>query len=254
MGRNLIAGLLFTVFANFACSTPQGQNAVIHSDRREPSQVVSRAECSKPLQAQVRIVQSTEAKSYLNNLGRFLISVIAKNQPAIYAAISESKLQVNLIAGGLDRLTGYSLSAVSGGSPQVYLSVELLKKLEYENELVALMAVEILQGYSKKLNCASPVDQMQASLGLSSHSGDPLDREAFRSAVQILYNSGYDSRGLISLIQIFEKNRLSLSLDEGFIENLKGEVRREIAIYPPLRNPIIQSNQFLTFQKRVRRL
>jgi len=137
--------------------------------------------------------------------------------------------------------------------------------MEYENELASLMAIELL--HARRKTWVQRTQQVQLlgwkrAVSTRQHLGNKdwtvewnqHDRDAFRSAVQVLYRTGYDPRGLISLIQILMRNPTSSPFDQDFLSDLATEVRREIAVFPPLRNPIIQSNQFLVFQKRVRRL
>jgi hypothetical protein len=77
------------------------------------------------------------------------------------------------------------------------------------------------------------------------------DLEATAGAVQLLYRAGYDVRGVATfwekLIPIVESTGHSRTR----IELLREHAYKNIALLPPLRNPIVRTEAFDRFRKRV---
>jgi hypothetical protein len=210
----------------------------------------------RDIATRIRVVKFSDPKLYLEDIVKTL-STGGSGERA-------NSTRVDLIRDveGLWRSIG--LPGTSGKMEQIHLSLNVLKNIEYENELAGLIAIEIFHARRKtwilRAQQAQSLKLMQdwkkimfMRQHLTNSEGE-RDREAFRSAVHNLYQLGYDPRGLVSLIQIFKKNPDSSPFEGVFLDELSNDVRREIAIFPPLRNPIIRSNRFLIFQKRVRQL
>lgn len=143
-----------------------------------------------------------------------------------------------------------------------YLSWNALQKLEFENEVAALIAIQLghlnLEQFqhridATKVKTASALPPLVSFRDILTFSPEE-ETAAFKEAVRVLYEAGYDARGLVSLLTYYEKNIKSSPLDQETIAKLKEETRREIAVLTPLRNPIVRSQSFLMIRKRFQRL
>lgn len=139
---------------------------------------------------------------------------------------------------------------------RLYLSLELLRVYEFENEFAAMLALEL--GHLEGKRVLDPVDGQvkEDVLDRFGISETTLETEvtALRNAIGILYRAGYDSRGLITLYQKMEKNSGKVFLAKAWISQLIEESRRGIAASSPLRNPIVQSLKFVEIHGRIQSL
>ena len=151
--------------------------------------------------------------------------------------------------------------------------------LEFENELAADLAIQLsylkrkdvlnrlnqdldfTKGRHIDLTRMSPdeaqqwVDKVEflGEDGLFTFSEDE-EREALIGAVDILYRAGYDSRGILTLLDRFRENPTHSPYLENKIDRFKQCVRRKIALYTPLLNPIVQTQEFLIARNRMGKL
>ena len=74
----------------------------------------------------------------------------------------------------------------------------------------------------------------------------------FRS--EILYQAGFDPRGMISLYELYslspDHSPYSPKTRELYIEIMK----QEISKLPPLRNPVVRSEEFIFMKQRINKL
>ncbi len=80
------------------------------------------------------------------------------------------------------------------------------------------------------------------------------ETEAWVGAVDILYKAGFDPRGLLSLLEKYEKLGTRSPYPLKAIPELQEQVRQKISFYVPLRNPVLRSQEFLVIQERIRKL
>lgn len=182
----------------------------------------------------------------------FLRTLAAKLQQAS-PMIREFPLAVSVIheEASLDR--NYAFPGV-----HLFLSQAQLKMIEFENELAALIALEL-----------SRVEQRQLLLRLERDSPeDPSlirradwrdlfdfeeseDLQATAGAVQILYRAGYDVRGVASYWEKVLPLAEAAGYSKSRIDLLREYAYQQIALLPPLRNPIVRTEAFDRFRKRV---
>lgn len=150
---------------------------------------------------------------------------------------------------------------------RIYLAVESVRMVQFENELAALIALELanieLKNLIKRVRESSPMNQglVVAPTGNTSYFGtvgllsfsDAAQCEAAKKAVGILYRAGYDARGLVSVLAKIQKHPSTSPYDSDTIERMIGQSRRAIAEMAPLRNPIVKSEGFLIMQKRLKK-
>lgn len=161
---------------------------------------------------------------------------------------------------------------IPGG--RIYLSRGLLRSLEFENELAAVMAFElghILNRHvARKLYFQEEQKQQKVDEFFSKKplvSSDPLNytrpggafyytedqiKQSIFSAVEILYKAGYDSRGVVSLWKIYKQNIDHSPYREPLLNQMMDWSYEAVALYSPLRNPRVQSNDFTKFLRKVR--
>jgi len=151
---------------------------------------------------------------------------------------------------------------------RIYLSIPLVKALEFENELVAAIAMEcasLLGRYavSHAQHAQSSVmgDASQAEGGRTEFFG-PAGVFAFtyqeraaavREAVHIIYEAGYDPRGLVSYLRKIQTGKGGV-MDAATLGQLEESARSELNRLPPLRNPVVRSEAFQQLKRRVNKL
>jgi hypothetical protein len=209
----------------------------------EAKPVVAQEEGSKrAIPPQEIVLKSHAISTYLEGLaGR-----LAQSSPEL----SGVKYDIGVIRDQSSRW-----NSVHAGRGNLYLARGILKVLENENQLAAFLSIEMLQ--TKRTSLFPTTVDVKATGSETRIEVSPtaeLMSLVFRTAVRVLYQGGYDPRGVLSLIQFLMKNSTVSPYDVAFMENLLVQVRREIAIFPPLRNPRVQSKSFLIFQKKVQQL
>lgn len=144
---------------------------------------------------------------------------------------------------------------------RVYLSAGLLRALNYENEVAAVIAMELAHIQRKAL-----IRNIQERIHLEKTKGgieevttaftfpeeDWVD--ALPVALEMLYQAGFDPRGMVSLLGHFKKSKSRSPYPPEFLEKLLENARRHIALQAPLRNPIVRSERFLAIRPKLQRL
>jgi predicted Zn-dependent protease len=195
-----------------------------------------------------------------------------------------SKVTNRLILSSADpRLAGTGIQMIqSRGSVwrsyslpgrRVYLSAQLLQKMQSDNEVAALIAIELAhiqqrqvldhlkQNASPNSATAIPAEEMEqvqnpdffGPEGLFSYNGKEMD-QTILSAVDLLYKAGFDSRGLVSAWETERKYADHSFYTVALLNDLIQNSREAVSSYPPLRNPIVRSQEFLEIQKRIQTL
>ena len=183
----------------------------------------------------------------------------------VFAAVNRSEAQKGLSQPLVMSIPGH----------RVYIGQKLLSEMEYENELSALLALEfshLLLRHSvvnAPSNLGEAVTLSSEQVPESSAHEMPIktfsfwgpkgifsytkaqEEEAIRTAVKLLYQAGYDSRGLVSYLR--KRHTLEKDMSSSRVKFLEAAAREEIAKYPPLRNPTISSSDFNTLLKRIKK-
>jgi hypothetical protein len=122
------------------------------------------------------------------------------------------------------------------------------EKIPFENTLAALAALDIallttktmeklaLECTKTPFECVFDVYQDKSQL-----------KTLFSFALEVLYHSKYDGRGLISLCSVLQKEELISKKTEEFMINF---IQQELRSYPPLHHPIIRSDVFLELKAK----
>lgn len=96
----------------------------------------------------------------------------------------------------------------------LYFPLRALRESRFENEVAAI-----------------------AAIGLSARAPKP-----FEAAVELLYRAGFDPRGVVAVAE-------RQNTDEQKI----ADARARIALYPPLRNPVVSTDVFASTMRRLSR-
>ncbi len=142
---------------------------------------------------------------------------------------------------------------------RVYLSRGLLKTLEFESEIAALIALQLSHvalGHARPAELWSPGMTETEIFGPSGALvyGERQVIAAVESAARMLYTAGIDPRGLVSLCARLQNGGTSSPYDPVLLEKMRTRAREVLAQFAPLRNPVIRSEAFFTARERIRRL
>jgi len=143
-----------------------------------------------------------------------------------------------------------------------FLSLGLLKTIEFEHELASLLSMQIsilsrkvifnLVSSSESSRDVSPPHHITWESLLNASLEE--EQASIGPAIDLVYKAGFDPRGMVSLY-----DRYTLTPDhspyrrktrELYIEMMK----QEISKLPPLRNPISRSEEFLLMKQRIKKL
>lgn len=175
--------------------------------------------------------------------------------------LDRSQFQIKVIKDKKQQWHHFGLPGV-----QLYLSSGFLREVRYENELAAAIAFELAHVLNRHLvnRIEEEIEDVEdrrlvvvRPFGKGSQflKFKPIDLEqSVETAVELLYQAGYDSRGMISLWKLYEERSQASPYDTAQLGVLINKTYRTIVSYTPLRNPIVRSDEFLTIQKRIRRL
>lgn len=149
---------------------------------------------------------------------------------------------------------------------RIYLSKQLLSSLEFENELVAVLALECANLLARTAvshaAAMAVLPEVSASGGPAKGFFGPAGVFAFtyqersasvREAVHLAYESGYDPRGLVSYLRKIQ-NTGGGDLDSSTLTQLEDAARSELNRLPPLRNPVVRGESFRQIKKRIQKL
>lgn len=185
--------------------------------------------------------------TYLDDLAKTL----GKNSPAL----SDQEIRVQLVMNQKDQKDRW----INYGIPAnfIYLSRSLLRSIRFENELAAALALEL--AHLEKRDLIVRYEKMGPQTSVFSKGGVidfSLETRtlALESAMEILYQSGFDPRGMVHLLGKYQENPEKSPYDEFTVKVLMENAWRIIALHAPLRNPIVRSDRFLALFHRMQKL
>jgi len=122
--------------------------------------------------------------------------------------------------------------------------------VQYENELAALMAMELGHVLNRSLSRRLTSSNLARENFVFSVQ-DYL--KAVRASVFLLYHSGYDPRGVVTYLNLMGIVKVG-ELNPSDILVLKREANKSISKFAPLKNPIIRSDEFVKMRGSLRAL
>lgn len=199
---------------------------------------------SAKFQEQVRLKEDEAVQLYLEELGKTLVDASPE--------LNGFPIEVRLI----DPVRGKSRNFGLPGN-RLYLERRFLKEIRFENELAALIALEL--GHLERRTVLSRLEKNGAAESdlLGPQGLFALEEkewlEGLSKGMEMLYRAGYDPRGMVMLLTDYQKSALS-PWNEELVQKGLETARRVIALHAPLRNPIVRSERFLTMKKRIQQL
>lgn len=185
----------------------------------------------------IRFAGDAQTDSYLTELGNRLMRHSSK--------LKESPLSVYALKDeGI-----WSSFGLPGA--KIFLSMRLLREIEYESVLAAALAMEI--GKLEQRVLVKRVDEASPDGFTFSWLKEPVSirdlSESAKNAVKILYFSGYDPRGLVSYWKLLQNNMRASFIDERSLKLLAEMSFEESSSLPPLMKPVVKSEAFLSIRR-----
>lgn len=219
---------------------------------------------ARKFESQVKLRSDIEVAVYLRDLATTLASKSA--------SLKDSPIGILVIEDPEGKWRDYSVPGL-----RVYLSVGGIKSTEFENELAAAIALQL--GHVQERHLAERVDRLFppgsrkdatgkeagpegmdswnpdffTSNGLFDYSIDER-LKAVDVAVEILYQAGFDPRGVVSLWTKHLSNPDRSPYSTKDLTRLLERSHRAIASFSPLRNPVVRSKRYVDIMPRIRRL
>ncbi len=260
--------LLISAFLAFlaGCASVSPQPVLPSTDSARRERVLGEA-VFPSLISRLRLVQDIELDIYLRNVVKELVRASE--------VLKDSPVGVQIYRDPEGKLSSYSVPGL-----RILLSLQALKALRYENELASLLAFEI-----SKVEAGLLLPRIAAAVGSPSTAPEfakawtPQDlrkalpntpdffsgtgyfaftREektaALKSAVSYLHAGGFDPRGVLVLIDSWKSAATKSPWPVSELSEVRAEVRTELNTLPPLRNPVVRSEEFVGILKRIEKL
>ncbi|MCM2277606.1 MAG: M48 family metalloprotease [Oligoflexia bacterium] len=233
-------------FLIFGCATPPTPE-ISPVERRQRDNAVG-LDLARAFEAQQQFKTEPVLTHYLEQLSASL----GRSVPEL----GQTPAKVALLAakGPAARWTHYALPG-----NRIYLSTSILRDVRFENELAAILALEL--GHILKRSAVSRLPEGEGATapdflgpsGIFAYSEEQLIA-ALSPALDMLYAAGFDPRGMATLMIRYRDVPTRSPYPPGIAAKLLENTRRIIALQAPLRNPIVRSEKFLALQKRMRKL
>lgn len=209
---------------------------------------------STEFEEKIQIKSDTEITVYL----RSIAVKLSQSQPELKVA----PVGVFLVSNEAQRWRNYSLPG-----NRIYISVNLLKEIEFENEAAAAIAIELSHIYKRwVLERSQPKNSPESNSPIvaarptffGEHSlfeySDVEWNESLTEAVKLMYRAGYDPRGMVTLLKKYEKKGKASPFSAKKINLLLEGVRSTVVSLAPLRNPVVRTEAFMNLRQRIDRL
>lgn len=231
-----------------SCTVPEEKPALTLEERIRADNQQGEG-LSQRFEEKIQIKNETEVTVFL----RKIAVKLSQSQLELKAA----PVGVFLISNPNQRWANYSLPG-----NRIYISLELLKEIEFENEAAAAIAIELSHIYKRwvleKVARRNPVGangpivaekpKFFGSRGLFEYT-DAEWEESLSEAVKLMYRAGYDPRGMVTFLKKYEKK-----MDPKKLSRLLETVRSTVVSLAPLRNPVVRTEAFMNLRQRIERL
>lgn len=232
----------FTLIVFFcSCSTGKKDRAFLTAEEKE-----------RRLQQKNSLLQASIRKQYSEINSRVFQQKTKKIMHQL--EVGDNGIQIHLLKTN-------DLLAFRALDKALYYSTGLLKLLDYENEYAFLLATLLSPAYERlvreRLERTDPGEAPFEKEGLFDFGiVEYLNIE--REALNVLHSAKYDLRGAISLVEKlrpYEESR-QYKMKSVWID-LKDRLeflREEAALFPPLRDPIVNTEAFLSIKRWARKI
>lgn len=138
---------------------------------------------------------------------------------------------------------------------KIYLDIKTLKLVKFENEIAALLSFyyERTSVKSFKEKWAAIEDSYTPNLETLFSWNETEDFQSIEASIDSLYYANYDPRSLVSVFSKLEAAQYKNDFSTPF-DLLKSKTTRALSFYPPLINPIVQTDDFYRVKKIWERL
>ena len=263
-GFDALALTLSLVFFSYGCSSGPVLKVPTHEEQVQQDNAIG-LELSRQFESKLKLKTDSEVQTYLQRVAQRL----ADATPDLKSA----KMDVLLVNDKPGLWQNFGLPGY-----RIYLSSGLLRNLEFENEVAAVIAYELAHLLKRdalsNLKKSTGVDSVELSVpgSLLLHAGEDSKGVAFSgpkgifqfkedqilaadaSAVSLLYRTGYDARGLVSVWEKYGAHADHSPYSHDLLSRLSEQARQTIDLYVPLRNPVVRSDAFHGIQERIRKL
>ena len=135
----------------------------------------------------------------------------------------------------------------------ILVPYSFLKKVEFENELAAALALEVAHVVNRHLAI-----EMEKSLDFKElfHFSDEQRAESIKLGSRFLYYAGYDLRGMASIFNRYSEyyvNQGTFELNKKEVEFDIRTAQRAKSEYLPSLQPIVRSGEFIQFKKELQK-
>lgn len=224
------------------CSTPRVSE--ISSQEVQQQEDSLGVALAKRFEGEIELVSDSQVSGYLEEIGNLLLSSAPFS--------NEGSVHIRIIKDLLERWVNYGFP-----KNQVYLSRTLLRSIKFENELAAAIALELAHLQKRDLmiryeKVSREISSIQNG-ELFNFSADARTA-ALEMAMEMMYQAGFDPRGMVYLLSRYQENPGKSPYDEVLIKQLMENSWRVISLHAPLRNPIVRSDRFLTLYQRMQKL
>lgn len=235
--RVLLVILFMTFFSVMGCTTvPEDtRSARVAMLSNPPKELIENVEHT--FRKKVALMDAPEINRYLSVVASRLFG--PTKDPVSISVVSTTT-------------AGYrpSIWVIPGG--KIFVDVRVLRTLRFENELASgiVLAWELAEDMDFRERLIQEGGKADPSVEKVWVYGELETQRAIESAVDRIYKSGYDPRGLVSYFnRTVEKDRTAMN-----VEASKEKARRTVAFYAPLLNPIVHTEEFHKMKKRLERL
>lgn len=252
------AACLVAAASLFSCAGPEPRREVTLEERiREDNRIGQ--EMSADFESRIDLKKNVEVSIYLRKVAQRLadISPELRGAPLGVFLVQDSKSA---------NWKNYSLPG-----NRIYLSVNVIKRLDYENELAGLMAFELSHILNRHVLARLQEEQVLKEKGTDGGilpskkvdffggSGlfsftDENRIQSAETAVSLMYKAGYDPRGMVGLWNRYTSFGSKSPYEPELLSKLVEKSRESIAYFAPLRNPVVRSDAFLSMKRRIESL
>jgi predicted Zn-dependent protease len=227
---------------SFSCSSLPTEPEQTSKEKTPPIDASVGQKISRKFEERLRIRKNLERRHYLESMVEEYVKLSAE--------LKESGVLAQTIEDSGQAWRSFAFPGV-----RLYLSVGGLKALQYESEVAALIAIEmahLVKGHLvRNLNVpqlSSKTQSIEVSEDAFRYSTEQVE-EAIAEAAHLISGTAYDSRGLVSLLRIYEANPAHSPYSAKELPRLIELAHQSLVQYPPMRNPVVKSEEFVRIKK-----